>query len=157
MKRAHISLKTKLAAALLTIKRVNEDGELEHVIRFGESKHLTADQIIARFRFDHWPIRHADGGPDEPWNLEPRPVAEHDKKTAEIDVPQIAKQKRIRQRIHRAVKALQIIADCDDVGDEGAAGGMVDIARAALRESRARPRQKIPSRRNAWPKGRKLK
>lgn len=121
MKRAHIPLKTKLAAALLQMKRADDCGMFVPVISYEESKHLTADEIISRFRFDHWPIRHADGGPDEPWNLEPRPAAEHDKKTAEIDVPQIAKQKRLRG------------------------------------ETRARPRQKIPSRRNAWPKGRKLK
>lgn len=96
MKRAHIPLKTKLAATLLTMLRPDEDGNLVRIISHDEAKRLTADQILARYHFDHWPIRKADGGPDAPWNLEPRPIAEHAKKTREIDVPQIAKQKRIR-------------------------------------------------------------
>lgn len=119
-KRAHISLRVKLAAALLTMMRPDDSGNLVRIIPHEEAKRLTADQILARYHFDHWPIRHADGGPSEPWNLEPRPIAEHRKKTDEIDVPQIAKQKRIR-------------------GETG--NGR---------------RAKIPSRPNAWAKGRKI-
>lgn len=119
--RSYISLKTKLAAALLTMMRPDESGALVRIISHEEAKTLTADQIIARFHFDHYPIRKTDGGVDEPWNLEPRPIAEHDKKTREVDIPQIAKQKRIRG------------------------------------ETRNVPRQKIPSRPNAWPRGRKIK
>lgn len=119
-KRAHISLKTKLAAALLTMMRPDDDGNLVRIISHEEAKRLTADQILARYHFDHYPIRKADGGEDVPWNLEPRPIAEHRKKTDEIDVPQIAKQKRIRG------------------------------------ETRNGRRAKIPSRPNAWAKGRKL-
>lgn len=84
--RRKLSLKAKLAATLL---------KLGH-IPYEHSKQMTADQIISLFHFDHWPIRHADGGPDEPWNLEPRLIADHREKTAVIDVPQIAKGKRIR-------------------------------------------------------------
>lgn len=84
--RKHISLKVKLAAALL---------KAYPAIPHEEAKKLTADQIIARFHFDHWPIPHAHGGPDEPWNLVPLPVDEHRHKTAKKDVPQIAKTKRI--------------------------------------------------------------
>lgn len=92
-----MNLTTKLASALLTMMRPDpETGKLRRIISHEEAKTLTAKQIIARFQFDHYPIRKADGGPDEPWNIEPRPTAEHRKKTDEIDVPQIAKQKRIR-------------------------------------------------------------
>lgn len=96
MSRAHISLKTKLAAALLTMLRPNERGELVRVISHEEAKTLTADQILARYHFDHYPIRKADGGEDVPWNLEPRPIDEHKQKTREIDQPQLAKQRRLR-------------------------------------------------------------
>lgn len=102
--RAHISLKTKLAAALLTMLRADESGQLVPVIPYSEAKALTSDQIIARFHLDHYPIRKADGGTDDPWNLEWRPVAEHEKKTREIDVPQMAKQKRIRGELKPKIK-----------------------------------------------------
>jgi hypothetical protein len=56
---------------------------------------MTADQIISLFQFDHYPIRHADGGPDEPWNLDPMLATEHQEVTAKKDIPQIAKTKRL--------------------------------------------------------------
>lgn len=104
MSRKPIPLKVKLAAALLTMKRPNEAGILVRVISYERAKKMTADQIIAEFHFDHYPIRHADGGPCEPWNIEPRPVAEHLKKTAEIDIPQLAKQKRLRGELKKKFK-----------------------------------------------------
>lgn len=94
--RKHIGLEIKLAAALLTIVRPDENGNLVRVISHEEAKNLTAKQIISRWNWDHYPIRKADGGPDEPWNLEPRPVDEHQKKTREVDQPQMAKQRRLR-------------------------------------------------------------
>ena len=103
-KRPHINLETKLAAALLTIRRPDENGILQPVIPYEESKGMTAKQIIARFDLDHWPIRHADGGPSLPWNLFWRPCAEHDEKTRTIDVPEIAKGKRIRGETCRGPK-----------------------------------------------------
>lgn len=56
---------------------------------------MTAHQIISLFQFDHCPIRHEAGGPDEPWNLEPRLIVPHRVKTATIDAPEIAKIKRV--------------------------------------------------------------
>jgi hypothetical protein len=95
MKRGHISLKTKLAAALLQMRRATPDGRWVLIIPHEEAKRMTADAIIALFQFDHWPILHTDGGPDEPWNLDPRLRPEHAEKTAKKDIPQIAKTKRI--------------------------------------------------------------
>jgi hypothetical protein len=97
MKRSHISLKTKLASALLAIKAF-ELGRWSPLIPHEDAKQMTADQIISLFAFDHYPIRKADGGPDEPWNLEPRMIVPHREKTAKIDVPQMAKSKRIRRK-----------------------------------------------------------
>lgn len=93
--RAHIPLKVKLAAALLQMLRPDENGKLVPVIPHEDAKHMTADQIISLFNFDHTPIPKAHGGPDAPWNLEPRPILEHRRKTAKVDVPMIAKTDRI--------------------------------------------------------------
>ena len=98
MKRKNLTLKTRLAAALLQMRRPDDHGKLVLVISFDEAKTMTDDEIIARFHFDHDPIPHAQGGPDEPWNLTPLPVADHRDKTAKIDVPQIAKTKRITRK-----------------------------------------------------------
>lgn len=89
MKRKHIPLKVKLAAALLKTLRSDQ-------LEYGSTKKLTADQIISLFHWDHYPIPYAEGGPDEPWNLCPMLISAHREKTRKIDVPTIAKGKRIR-------------------------------------------------------------
>lgn len=95
-KRAHIGLKTKLCATLCQLMRYVGDGEWERIISYDEAKTLTEDQILARFHFDHG-IAHAHDGSNAPWNLTPMPVEEHRKKTATIDIPRIAKGKRINK------------------------------------------------------------
>jgi hypothetical protein len=104
MKRKHVSLKVKLASALLKMLKADDAGVLRPVIPFEEAKTLTADQIISRFHFNHYPIPHACGGPDEPWNLDPEPVEYHREITAKIDIPRIAEEKRIikKQAAHQA-------------------------------------------------------
>lgn len=92
-RRAHLSLKTKLAAALLTIKRVDATGVLVPVIDYEMSKTMTADQICAAFEFDHTTLA-AFGGGEHPSNLVPRPVAEHKEKSRR-DTTIAAKAKRI--------------------------------------------------------------
>jgi hypothetical protein len=80
--------KTKLAATLLRL------GDIPHE----HAKQMTSDQIISLYQFDHYPVRRADGGPDEAWNVTPRLIAAHRRKTAKLDVPEIAKGKRIRRK-----------------------------------------------------------
>lgn len=94
-KRAHIPDRTKLAAVLLQMLRPDETGKLAPIIPYEHAKLMSADQIISLFQFDHYPIPKAHDGPDEPWNLQPLPIMEHRKKTAEIDVPAIRKADRI--------------------------------------------------------------
>lgn len=84
-KRAHISLEKQLAAALLVI------GDIAHE----HAKQMTARQIISLFHLDHYPIPKAEDGPDEPWNMMFRFIGDHRQKTRKIDIPQIAKNKRI--------------------------------------------------------------
>lgn len=103
MKRSHISLKTKLASALLTLGDYQVDPATGRTrwmrfIPYLDAQLMTADQIISLFAFDHYPQRKADGGPDEPWNLEPRMIRAHREKTAKVDVPEMAKSKRILRK-----------------------------------------------------------
>jgi hypothetical protein len=108
-RRAHIPLKVKLAATLieLTRARLQNSGWLEEANRFYEdSKLMSADQINSLFHFDHHPIHHANGGPDEPWNLTPLMIRQHRTKTAKRDLPAMAKDTRIEGKwrdFHRAV------------------------------------------------------
>jgi hypothetical protein len=65
------------------------------LIEWEHAKLMSAEQIVSLFQFDHYPIRHEAGGPTEPWNLQPRLIMAHRVKTATIDVPEIAKIKRV--------------------------------------------------------------
>lgn len=99
--RGHISLKVKLAAALveLTRARLQNSGWLEDANQFYEdSKLMSAEQINSLFHFDHHPIHHANGGPDEPWNLTPLMIKQHRTKTAKHDLKTLAKGRRIERK-----------------------------------------------------------
>jgi hypothetical protein len=88
------SLTEKLASVLLQLKL--GDGWLipEPIRSTG-----TAHEILAYVQFDHYPVRRADGGTNDPRNLRPLPIAVHAAKTAEKDIPEIAKGKRIRRSV----------------------------------------------------------
>ena len=113
-KRSHISLRVKLAAALLQTMQDDGTGKLVRVISHEDAKRMTADEIIARFHLDHHPIPHAAGGPDEPWNLTPLPVDIHREKTARVDVPAIAKAKRLTRKQEEFRARLTAKASGDD-------------------------------------------
>lgn len=92
-----------LAATLLALGHVG----YEH------AKQMTAAQIISLYQFDHYPIRYEDGGPTAPWNLVPRLIAAHRRKTATVDRPQSAKGKRVRRSLteHQIVMRAKILAN----------------------------------------------
>jgi len=100
-RRAHLSKDVKLAAALLTMERyhlamlgrVGEANDLYH-----DAKQMTAAQINSLFQFDHFPVRHIDGGPDEPWNISPTLIKAHRQKTSKVDQPGLAKGRRIERK-----------------------------------------------------------
>lgn len=128
------SLKCRLAAALCALT----DGEGKRLIPHEHAKAMSADQVLRIFVWDHYPIRHCDGGPLEHWNLEPRLIMEHREKTAKVDAPQIAKNREVRttELIHQAKLASRS-------GDYTRAA---ELLASAPKQSRFRPKQKIPSR-----------
>ena len=83
-KRKHISLKTKLAACVCQLFLTHD-----------EALALSEDQVLSLVVFDHWPVPHAEGGADEHHNLTARLIADHREKTRKVDVPGIAKRKRV--------------------------------------------------------------
>lgn len=109
--RAHVPLAVKLAAALLTMERyrlalAGRTGEANDL--YHDAKQMTAAQLISLFQFDHFPVRHADGGPAEPWNLAPVMIQAHRAKTAKVDRPGMAKERRHERKwaeFNRAVAA----------------------------------------------------
>jgi hypothetical protein len=95
--RKKITDSTKLASALRELAktlRVEKDGQLVPALTYEQAKDMTGKEIEALFHYDHG-IPHALGGTDDHWNLTPRLVDEHRAKTAKLDVPRIAKTKRI--------------------------------------------------------------
>lgn len=93
-KRGHVSYKTKLVAALCQM-RYEVDGKLELILTHEDAKALSEDQILSIFHWDHDPIPHAEEGEDTHYNLVPKLIPGHKKKTATVDVPGIAKRKRV--------------------------------------------------------------
>jgi hypothetical protein len=86
-KRKHIGFKTKLAAAICAILKIPHEHQLL----------LTEEQVLSLVAWDHWPRRHADGGTSEFYNLMPRSIMAHREKTKTVDMPALAKSRRIRQ------------------------------------------------------------
>ncbi len=139
--RKKISINVLYAAALLQI-RDEETGE--PLIPHDHAKLMTADNIISLFHADHYPIPHAEDGPDEPWNITHRFIPAHRKKTAEIDVPQIAKNKRIAagHAAHQAAMDAKL-------GLESENPDLASIAQPGRTVPKPRPKSR-------WPQGRKL-
>lgn len=84
------NLTEKLASVLLVLK-LGDDWLIPEPIRSKGS----ADEILAYCQWDHYPVRRADGGTNDPRNIRPLPVAVHAEKTAKKDLPEIAKGKRL--------------------------------------------------------------
>jgi hypothetical protein len=61
-----------------------------------DQKQMTFYQVRSLVHGDHWPIPYANGGPTEFWNCTVLSIMKHRKKTAEFDIPNQAKNKRLR-------------------------------------------------------------
>ncbi len=97
MKRKHLLLKEKLAAAL----------HEAFGLRALYDSRASADEVLALFHWDHG-IFHAHDGSDAWWNLQPMLIADHREKTRR-DIATIAKGKRIqrKQERHKAAMAMK--------------------------------------------------
>jgi hypothetical protein len=84
----------KLASVLLML-RIGDEWLIPEPVRSTG----TAKQILSCTQWDHYPIRRCDGGTNDPRNLRPLSVAAHAQKTATVDIPAIAKGKRIRRSV----------------------------------------------------------
>lgn len=82
--RAKLTLTTKLASSLLA------RGEIPYL----DAKLMTAEQLNSLYQWHH-NMRHAEDGGDHFSNIEPMLIAPHRERTAKIDAPEIAKNKRI--------------------------------------------------------------
>ena len=80
----------KLAAALLELQRLRGDP-----IDRDDAKAMSAEQICSLFQFDHAAGYACHGADNHPTVLTPLLIGEHRAKTARIDVPAIAKGKRL--------------------------------------------------------------
>lgn len=130
-KRGHISMREEYAALIGAFLGIPYD----------HRKEMTFYHLRSLLHFDHDPIPHAHGGPDKHFNLTPLPIMAHRKKTAEVDVPQLAKTKRIEKNeaIHQAAMASK-------------AGRYQEAAQIlATAPKPPIPKRKIPSR--PFPKG----
>lgn len=136
--REHISLKTKLAAAICTLLEIPHEHQ----------QLMSADQVLSLVQWDHYPIRRDDGlklgmsvtEVDHHSNIRPLSIMAHREKTAKIDIPQINKSRRCRENEARRAAVM------------AAKSGNPDQIAAALepladpRRARPKPKRKIPSR-----------
>lgn len=140
MARRHITLKTKLAAALCQMLKPMPSGGFVRIIPHDEAKQLTEDEIISRFDMDHHPIPKAYDGPDVHWNLVPTPREEHRAKTASEDVPRIAKSKRLQRAAAEHEAAMAI-----DPTPEQIEMRRKMLARSPKKQRKAWPKRKMRS------------
>ena len=114
-------------------------------IPYEHQKDMHEDQVQMLLEWHH-NIRHAEGGTEHFSNAVPMLVAAHRERTAKIDVPEIAKNKRIRNK--EMVRHFNAAAKVDP---DAAAQLYPAVARL-----KARRKSKIPQRVNPWQPGRKL-
>ena len=88
MTRKQPTLTEKCAAALLAL------GDISHE----HAKLMHPEQILSLYNFDHYPIRHADGGSNHPSNLRPLLIGAHREKTAKHDAPDMAHERKVKDR-----------------------------------------------------------
>lgn len=112
-KRKKPTLSERYAAVLLDLKF----GDGRAVIDREAAKHMTPLEIIDSFestiQFDHG-VHASIGGSNHPTNLTPRHPSAHKVKTDKIDIPQIAKTKRIekdQQEFRNRILAKSGLAD----------------------------------------------
>ncbi len=152
-RRPYVPLPERLAATLACLLPQEQRDDLRR-------RKVQAKAVVALFHFDHV-IFHAHGGAAKWWNLDPKLVAVHREKTAKIDVPAIAKGKRIARTNEEFAGRLLDKSNGQHAywpsamhqGDCMICGNIQDHP-AHLRYSRNNLPRKWPSRQ--FPKGRKI-
>lgn len=136
MKR-NFPLKEQLAAALRDMMVSDGKGGFERAIPWEHARNMTADQILALFARDHYPIRYEMGGPSVHWNCQWLFTGDHNKKTAKKDQPEIAKSKRITaaQQAYR-----------ERLMSKGVTFDLADAAWVSSQARKQKPKAKIKSR-----------
>lgn len=89
-KRRSPTWKEKCASCILEIMRLRGAPLARR-----RAKRMTVDDITGLFHFDHDAGFACHGADNHPTSITPRPVREHIEKTAKIDIPAIAKCRRI--------------------------------------------------------------
>lgn len=131
--RPYIPLTTKLAATLLALR---DEQSGEPLIPYSDAKQMTAHQIVSLFAFDHG-VLHALEPIDEPWNLTPRLIIPHRRKsTRDTAIVAHVRQAATSQAIHNARMASK-------AGDYS---GAARILATVPRPGRLRQKRKIASR-----------
>ena len=95
-KRKKLSRTERYAAVILDLKR----GTGEPFVSREDAKHMTALEIIERFESmtqDAHIVPHAIGGSAHPSNMTIMDTPQHRDETRKIDIPQIAKTKRVEK------------------------------------------------------------
>ena len=93
-KRKHFSRAARYAAVILDLKR----GDGRPFIDRDRAKQMTANEIIEEFEsltIDAHVVAHALGGSTHPTNMTIMEKERHDRETRKIDIPAIAKTKRL--------------------------------------------------------------
>lgn len=121
------SLETKLAAALLELGQ----------IPFDDAKAMGRTNFLSLWNYDHGSL-HSEEGSDEFWNLTPRLIPPHRKKTIDVDIPQIVR--------NRDVQATEAIHQAKLASKAGDYAGAAIILSSVKKKSRLKPKRKIPGR-----------
>jgi hypothetical protein len=153
-RRPHVSLTTKLAAALAELQYLRGDP-----FAWPTLKAMTDAQLCSLYQWDHAVYHAWDGSKPHFTNLTPRLILAHREKTAKRDIPTIAKarraEKKRQQEAHRVQMArLRALAyGAIDVRGDMADGPALEHQRGQVAAPKARkwPSRKIPSR--PFPKG----
>lgn len=136
--RKNPTTRQKLAAALLQLNRYR-GGKWVPIIDYEEAKGMSADEIIARFELDHYPVSVKLGGSNHPTNLTWREREEHREKTNKIDA-KIHKKARRFERSPGKVNRPWRLPVCEE------SEGEAEVQEPAVARRPPRKTKKIPSR-----------
>lgn len=141
-KRKHIPDRSMLASALLEIQLMRITSADEQYKFLQAAKQVSVDDFLRWWAFHHNRY-YAEGGSDHFSNLTPILRGEHNKRTAEVDIPQIAKSKRIKRKHLEHLKRMG--REAPDLNEATLLEAMIKVA--APKRKRRIPSRPFPRRR----------